>query len=513
MIKLKSTIWILLLIIMLGLVLRINNLGTESFWYDEIGSIANSTIDLSTIFFRFQHAPVYFFFLRCWMKLVPTSEFWLRFPSVIFGVGSILLLYKLGKILFNKTVGLISSFLLSLSPFHLFYSQEVRHYSLFVFLTLLSMFFIIKIAKKQFIADSKLYIYYALATVLLLFTHHFAIFVVFSQNLLFLLQKVKQKKKWIFTQAIMLLVYLTWFASYLTFFFQENEYLILGFSWIAKPTPLSFINIFRVFAYGGPDYGGSSFFVDPKLLSISPLLLYLLGAFLIWGMMSFSKKNSATLLFLVSWLFIPPLTMFILSYVFLPLFVERFFIFALPAYYLLVAKGINAVRNSLCKASIPLLIAVFVWPALHFYYVEDIKIRWNKAIDYIEANKKESNIILVSLTRHAQMFEYLRIKNNDRNKPLNCRMEQELKARIYKGNFLYKIEGYDIIGIKAEQLKHFFEKEGIIKKGDSFWLVLSRWEPGPQRFTSYLESFCYAKKDRHYAGVDVIEYIVVENPF
>ncbi|RKY36518.1 MAG: hypothetical protein DRP78_03400 [Candidatus Omnitrophota bacterium] len=140
-IKLDQRTWILASIIVLGAFLRIYNLGAESLWYDEVGSIDQATRSLPVLFSKFHLSPLYFVLLKYWMRLFGASEFVLRLPSVLFGVGALFLIYKIGQMLFNTRVGLLSSLILAISPFHLFYCQEARHYSLFIFLTLLSNFF------------------------------------------------------------------------------------------------------------------------------------------------------------------------------------------------------------------------------------------------------------------------------------------------------------------------------------------------------------------------------------
>jgi uncharacterized membrane protein len=74
------------------------------------------------------HPPLYYVILHYWINLFGDTEFSTRFLSVIFGLFSIFMIYKVGTLLFNKNVGMLSSLLLALSVFHIQYSQEVRMY-------------------------------------------------------------------------------------------------------------------------------------------------------------------------------------------------------------------------------------------------------------------------------------------------------------------------------------------------------------------------------------------------
>src|SRR3990167_3237912 len=96
---------ILLAIFLLGLVLRIHNLGGESIWFDEAVSVAASKLGfLEQIRWSLassdNNPPLYYAFLSVWVLLFGDSEFAVRLPSAIFGSFSILLIYIVGALLF-----------------------------------------------------------------------------------------------------------------------------------------------------------------------------------------------------------------------------------------------------------------------------------------------------------------------------------------------------------------------------------------------------------------------------
>ena len=70
--------------------------------------------------------PQYHLLLHLWMTLFGTSLFALRFLSLIFGVFATIIIYLLGRRLFNEEVGLISALILAISPLNIEYSQEAR---------------------------------------------------------------------------------------------------------------------------------------------------------------------------------------------------------------------------------------------------------------------------------------------------------------------------------------------------------------------------------------------------
>lgn len=137
---------LLLAIIFIGALLRIYQLGAESIWLDEAATYFLSSDNLSGIYEATKndvHPPLYYFVVHFFL-LTGKSEILLRFPSMVFRIIAIPLLYMLGTRMFTVKEGLISSFLLSVSLSHIYYSQEARMYSMMVFLTLGSIFFFIR---------------------------------------------------------------------------------------------------------------------------------------------------------------------------------------------------------------------------------------------------------------------------------------------------------------------------------------------------------------------------------
>ena len=87
----------LLIIIVLGLFLRVYDLGSKSFWADEILSITASEriVDMNSFLSPDPynaHPPLYFLTLKFWSSL-GDGEYFLRLWSVLFGLFSALLIY------------------------------------------------------------------------------------------------------------------------------------------------------------------------------------------------------------------------------------------------------------------------------------------------------------------------------------------------------------------------------------------------------------------------------------
>src|SRR6266478_3033376 len=109
---------ILLAILSLGLFLRIYHLSNESIWFDEAFSIMIAKLSLLQVALeRDNNPPLHFILLHYWINLFGNSEFATRFLSVMFGFFAIFMIYKVGTLIFDKEVGVLSSLILGLSVF------------------------------------------------------------------------------------------------------------------------------------------------------------------------------------------------------------------------------------------------------------------------------------------------------------------------------------------------------------------------------------------------------------
>ena len=181
---LKPAYLVLLLIFFVGLALRLYALDADSLWGDEIFTVTTSGLDLrslpSFLARSDTHPPMVYVTTKLIVEVFGSSEFVLRLPAALLGSVSVLLLYKVGAMLWGQREGLAGAFLLCISPYHIHYSQEVRHYSLMVSLALLSLIFLLQALRR---GQTRMWILFALCTILNIYTHDFAFFVLASEVL------------------------------------------------------------------------------------------------------------------------------------------------------------------------------------------------------------------------------------------------------------------------------------------------------------------------------------------
>ncbi|MDD4856468.1 MAG: glycosyltransferase family 39 protein [Candidatus Krumholzibacteria bacterium] len=113
--------------------LRFFRLAHQSLWVDEILSYKAFTsvegIPYWKKFLYDVHGPLYSLIMHAWSG-VSRSDVWLRAPSAIAGVLAVYAFYRWFVESGRKDLAIPAALLMALSPFHLYYSQEMRFYSL-----------------------------------------------------------------------------------------------------------------------------------------------------------------------------------------------------------------------------------------------------------------------------------------------------------------------------------------------------------------------------------------------
>ncbi|MGC8837246.1 MAG: glycosyltransferase family 39 protein, partial [Anaerolineae bacterium] len=121
-------------VLLVALALRLWRLGADSLWYDETVTLFIAREDWARLTAHTAgdiHPPLYYYLQHVWLAAAGTGEFAAAFFSLFFGVLAVALVYRLARDLTGQgTVSLLAGLLAALSPYHLWYSQEVRMYTL-----------------------------------------------------------------------------------------------------------------------------------------------------------------------------------------------------------------------------------------------------------------------------------------------------------------------------------------------------------------------------------------------
>ena len=361
----KNSVFILTSILVLALLLRLPLLN-GSFWLDEAAQALESArpwseqLELTPDF-----QPPLLHLLTAVFIRINTAEWWLRWwGAVLPGLFTIWLVYQLGYKLnqsenLGKLTGGVSALLLATSSFHIFYSQELRPYSLPTLWAVLSWFLLL--TKKQRLFENKfntnwwkIGFSWALVSILGLYTSYLYPFVLLGQlgfigfNLLGLSEKKQvgwaelrqSASRWLALFLMIILGFLPWLPSFMAQF-QAGQFLraeLPGWeSVVSTPQLKALLLTPAKFVFGVSDLSLTPYFI---LTSIMLGIFLSISIYFWWKKVLFSSRFAANKQFVlqitVFWLLIPFLSAWLISF-FVPVIQPKRILFLLPGFYLIIA--------------------------------------------------------------------------------------------------------------------------------------------------------------------------------
>ncbi len=160
-----------------ALLVRFYALERQSIWYDEANGIRIAMRPLREVFSELTadaSPPLYYLILHGWTAWLGQSEFAARALSALAGAALIPLLYLAARRLFGQRTAWTAAGLATLSPFHVYYSQEARMYSLLAALAVLALWTGFQAARTNRWRDWSAF---AVACALCAYTHNYGLFV------------------------------------------------------------------------------------------------------------------------------------------------------------------------------------------------------------------------------------------------------------------------------------------------------------------------------------------------
>ncbi|MBU1628062.1 glycosyltransferase family 39 protein, partial [bacterium] len=207
--------YLLIFLFIVSIFARFYKAGKIGIWADEGYSayLAKKSIPQILEYLRSDSGPpLYYILLSLFLKFSDT-EFMLRLPSILAGSLCVIMIFFIGKELFDTETGFWSSFFAGLSPLFIFYSQEARNYALLAFLVLCNFYFFIKIRREK----RKIFLMgYTLTGVLILYTHNLGIFVLAAALLCGIYAGYYKRKfitGWFIANFLIILSYLPWLST------------------------------------------------------------------------------------------------------------------------------------------------------------------------------------------------------------------------------------------------------------------------------------------------------------
>ena len=455
---------ILFVILVIGILLRIHALGRYSLWFDEAMSVLQARNLKAILIEKDNTPPLYLFLLHYWDQITDT-EFGLRLLSVLFSSISILMTYLLGKLLFTKKIGLISAFLLAISPLNIYYSQELRMYSMMTCLTLFSVYFLIRALKDQ---KFGFWMGYVIFNLLNIYCHYMSLFIWLAQGFFFLMVYYRDSGKKIREG---------WFVSNFLIFFCSIPWLMLTFYptiEMAKTFPIRW-NFFWT-----PPISFKSLFMSFKNFSSgynATAIVYLFTTtifFLFFILGIFKMRKQKKLLLCLLCLFVPILALAIISSI-RSIYIDRYLVSSSLFYYLIVSAGLSTINKKGMTLSL-LFICILSMTSLRnqynnfltFSFEEHVGIykkKDHRAIaEYISKGYQKGDVVYHTCRNTTVPFIYYFDKFY--NNVFATELTGICLSLIEETNTL-KTSGFDIYGRKIG---------GVFDGSNRIWLILSSWD-------------------------------------
>jgi 4-amino-4-deoxy-L-arabinose transferase-like glycosyltransferase len=321
----------LLAIVLVAAFVRINGLTAQSLWLDEVLTWRSASAPFdrfySTLLLNENTPPLFFLLTNLWTKAFGDSDAMLRLPAAIFGIAGVAAMYWLGREAWGSREALLAALLMALSPYHVWYSQEARGYSLLVLLVIVSTACLCRMLRQH---APWTQVAYVVASAAGLYTHPFMGLILVAQNLFLLGRWAWMRgfsappdtpgltlRRWLTLQGAILVLFAWWINKLITL-------IGVGQPWLTHTTPL--LNAFL-------SYSGSR-----------ALAVLLAGMILIAIGCAALKWHDPTTWLALLLMAVPILGLWLISTPEQPVFHTRYGTSAIVGLFLLSARGMALLR-------------------------------------------------------------------------------------------------------------------------------------------------------------------------
>ena len=384
---------------MIGLVLvafaiRVFTLTNQSMWRDEVDALRFAMSPWREILATFTqpgwNGPLYFVMLRGWVTLTGQSEFALRYLSLFFGIWAVALAFVLSKRLAESLTAVLCAGLFAISPYFIWYSQEVKMYTLVLALATLAIY-----ALRRSIETNRAGWWATIiaATSTAMYCHILAALLIPVEVILALVWGIGSRQgRW-------------WKGALVSFACLTAPYLPL----VRWQLPLVLT----------PAQTGFAFYPFDQMLlvllsgfatGVSGLLpataLWPAGTLVLTGII-LSASRWPDKVALVAWLLLPPLALFLIS-LNRPIFTDRYLIWIGPAFYLLAALGTTALGQLWKPIGVVAAVAVasIALAGAYDQAATPIKSDFRGAAHYVSAHQAPGDLIIFQIPYIRYTFDY-----------------------------------------------------------------------------------------------------------
>ncbi len=404
---------VLFSVIILGMYIRVHNVGYRPFWLDELYSVSYAQLTIESLF-KVLHTdiqmPLYFILLHAWIWIFGDSDRAVRSLSILFGllgiIGFFLLLRK--GLRWGVNSCLIGLSLLAVNPFHIYYSIEARTYSL---MFALATFYLTAFALMHAEGDKKYCLAYALLQALLLYTHPTALLYCFCINATYVFLLFSHRecswlklRNFLAANVVAAVIFAPWVTSSI-----QQAYSVHKSFWAQLPSPVGALKSWLSIAlFWSPElveflsYHNTGMRVIAWICIIVPVLLLMARG----GMYALRRKNLVELLIILS-LFVYPAALYLVSLLFKPIFMNKILIPSLIGLLVLIVIPEEKHFPGKGRAT-PLLVSLFLLISISLSFAVttiDKNPDWKKIGEAISQRAGPGDLVLVYRSHGASLLK------------------------------------------------------------------------------------------------------------
>lgn len=387
----------LLIIFLVAAALRFFRIGNQSLWTDEVRSIWMITHSDDGLRYAF-HGPLHAMLLYLWSLWGGLGDVWARSLSAVIGLLTLPLLFLIAHRLGTARAALLAALLLAISPFHVWYSQEIRNYALLIALGALAQWLFLRLLND---ARARDWVAYGLVSAGLWLTNLGGAFLIAAHGLYLIISARHLLWRFALVHLAVLLLLAPWLrhvAGGPSPAFESQEAPLRAVNFHPLAIPFSF-SVFSVGFTVGPSLNemNRSF----SLALLKPYLWYFASAGLLFGFLCVRGllqrcRRAADWIFYLTWIGTPILLVSLLAILNIKNFNVRYMAVALPGYLVLLGAGLDLKRKFWRMLLVTLVCAISAWPLWnHYQSPRYMKPDVRTAATYVEQHLRTGDEILV----------------------------------------------------------------------------------------------------------------------
>lgn len=390
-VKLSRCDWMWLLgITALAAALRFYRLDHHSLWLDELVSIRDASHAFGEIHkATLSDPPLYLYMVRMVLLAFGPNEYALKALSALFGVLAIPSIFIMSFNFWGRRAAIGGSLLAATSLFHLYYSQELRMYSLLPLTSLFTVYFWVRAVETD---SAKSWVGYVVSVAAMLYTHSWGPFFMASQALCFGLEMLRQRrlsKAGFIAYAAIAVIYAPWVPHIL------HQASLDVYGSLIMPAWVAFRETWYAFSGVRIPVGDSWVGVGRDArLPLVWLAIGFLAAGLWW---KGAGRERARRVFLAG-LLVPLAVVFAITVFYRPIYAPgRYTIIAWPAFILTVSRLFEMVSGRALRTTVALA-GIWMATSLHLHYVYThhyTKARWKTMFAWLDQSLPSREPVLI----------------------------------------------------------------------------------------------------------------------